>query len=188
MTAKTEGGTKSASEGSNVLPVFLMVVGTFIAVAIFFESYLQLSGSKVSLLTIAHDNGLLENYKLSKEPNRGIWHPIGWIGSGCFITMMLYSFRKHIKFMQDVGPLRYWLDVHMFLGITGTLLITVHSTYKIGGLVSLSFWSMVLVTASGFIGRYIYIQIPRSISGNELRMDEIESLMEEINEKMERFS
>lgn len=130
MTAKTQGAAKPASEGSNVLPALLFIAGTTVAIAVFLESYLQLSGSSVSLLTIAHDYGLLENYKLSKEPNRGIWHPIGWIGSGCFITMMLYSFRKHIKFMQDAGPLRYWLDVHMFLGITGTLLITVHSRQR----------------------------------------------------------
>ncbi|MFQ5432423.1 MAG: hypothetical protein ACE5EN_07960, partial [Nitrospinota bacterium] len=175
MTSKTKGGTKPASEGSNAFPAFLFLVGITVTVAVFLESYLQLTGSKFNLLNYAHSYGLLEKYKLSKEPNRGIWHPIGWIGSGCFITMMLYSFRKHLKFMQDVGSLRYWLDAHMFLGITGTLLITAHSTYKIGGIVSLSFWSMVLVTASGFIGRYIYIQIPRSISGNELRMDEIES-------------
>jgi len=188
MTKTAKSAVKPASGGSNVLPAFLFVVGITVTVIVFLESYFQLTGSKVSFLTIAHDYGLLTDYKLSKEPNRGIWHPIGWIGSACFITMMLYSFRKHIKFMQDVGPLRYWLNVHMFLGIVGTLLITAHSTYKIGGIVSLSFWSMVLVTASGFIGRYIYIQIPRSISGNELRMDEVESLMAEINMKMERFS
>jgi len=188
MKSKTKSGVKPASEGSKALPNFLFIVGITITAAVFLESYLQLTGSKVTLLTIAHDYGLLTDYKLSKEPNRGIWHPIGWIGSVSFITMMLYSFRKRIGFMQDVGPLRYWLDVHMFLGITGTLLITAHSTYKVGGIVSLSFWSMILVTSSGFIGRYLYIQIPRSISGNELRMDEIESLMSEINVKMERVS
>ena len=38
---------------------------------------------------------------------------------------------------------------------------------------SIAFWSMVAVVLSGVIGRYIYIQIPRSIEGRELSLNEI---------------
>ncbi len=64
----------------------------------------------------------------------------------------------------------------------------VHTTFKVGGIVSLSFWSMVLVAGSGVIGRYIYIQIPRNVSGNELRIDEIKEVMEDVNRKIEEYA
>jgi len=188
MTAKGKSGTKLISEGRSLYPIFLTVVGLAVTSAAFMESYFQLTGSPFTLLGLAHDYGWLKEYEVSKLPQRGIWHPIGWVGTVCFFVMMLYSVRKRAGFLKDVGPMRYWLDTHMFLGIVGTLLITVHCTYKVGGIVSLSFWSMVLVASSGFIGRYIYIQIPRNISGTELRMDEIDSIMDDINEEMARYA
>ena len=43
-----------------------------------------------------------------------------------------------------------------------------HTTFKFGGIVAISFWSMTAVVLSGIIGRYIYNQIPKNIAGNEL--------------------
>jgi len=175
-------------EGSMVYPYALVVIGTILCCLALLESYLQISNSNLTLLGIAHDYNFLTDYKESHEPNRGIWHPIAWIGSIGFIVMMLYSVRKRFAFMQDVGQLRYWLDTHMFIGIVATVFTTVHTTYKVGGIVSISFWSMMLVAISGILGRYIYIQIPRNLSGNELRIDQIEEIMFEINNEIEKFS
>ena len=41
---------------------------------------------------------------------------------------------------------------------------------------SISFWSMVAVVASGVIGRFIYLQIPRTIQGRELSLHEVQDL------------
>ena len=38
----------------------------------------------------------------------------------------------------------------------------------------MAFWIMTAVTASGFIGRYLYAQIPRSLNAAELTMKEIQ--------------
>ncbi|MBN1199798.1 MAG: hypothetical protein JXA23_10635 [Bacteroidales bacterium] len=35
-----------------------------------------------------------------------------------------------------------------------------HTSFKFGGLVAISFWSMAAVFFSGIIGRFIYIRIP----------------------------
>jgi len=48
--------------------------------------------------------------------------------------------------------------------------------------VAISFWSMVAVFLSGIIGRFIYIQIPRSIEGRELSLHEIKDLKSDIGE------
>ena len=166
---------------------YLIWAGILASALIFLESWLELTERRASIVGYLNSAGVTQ-YKPAREPNKGIWHPMGWIGSACFVMMMLYSFRKRLKFMTDVGPIRHWLDVHMFLGIFGTVLVTVHSTYKFGGLVALSYWSAVLVTVSGFLGRYLYVHIPRSVSGTELRMDEIDSMMVEVNSEIAKYS
>ncbi len=169
-------------------PYILVGIGAILCVLAAMESYLQLSDSPFSLLELSHKYGYLLKYEKAVQPNKGLWHPLAWIGSAFFIIMMLYSVRKHLSFMQDVGPLRYWLDTHMFLGVVATVFVTVHTTYKVGGLVSISFWSMILVATSGIVGRYIYIQIPRNIQGRELQIDQIQEIMEDINGEIKKYA
>ena len=179
---------KFVEEGSMLFPYTLVISGAILSTIALVESYLQVTKSPVTLLEIAHQYGILVQYNHALEPNRGIWHPIAWVGSAFFCLMMLYSVRKHFSFMYGLGALRHWLNIHMWLGIVATVFVTTHTTYKIGGIVSLSFWSMILVAGSGVIGRYIYIQIPRGISGNELKIDEIKEIMSEINSEIERYA
>jgi hypothetical protein len=56
---------------------------------------------------------------------------------------------------------------------------------KFGGIVSISFWSMVAVFASGIIGRFIYIQIPRTIEGRELSLSELKDSQSSITEVLQ---
>jgi hypothetical protein len=90
------------------------------------------------------------------------------------IFMLSYSLRKRAKFMRNKGRLNRWLDIHIFFGVMGPLLIVLHTSFKVQGLVAVSFWSMVAVAASGIFGRYLYLQIPRNIQGEELSMKDIE--------------
>jgi len=46
--------------------------------------------------------------------------------------------------------------------------------------VAVSFWSMVAVFLSGIIGRFIYLQIPRTIEGRELSLNEVRQMKNEI--------
>lgn len=55
-------------------------------------------------------------------------------------------------------------------------MILFHTAFKFGGIVSVSFWSMIAVVVSGIIGRFIYIQIPRTIEGRELSLNEVKDL------------
>ena len=59
-------------------------------------------------------------------------------------------------------------------------MILFHTAFKLGGIVSISFWSMVAVVLSGVIGRFIYLQIPRTIQGRELSLNEIRDEKEKI--------
>ncbi|MBI3582299.1 MAG: hypothetical protein HY098_09570 [Nitrospinae bacterium] len=166
---------------------FLIWSAMVVSALLFLESWLEITNQPVGIVKLLNQAGFTR-YKPSQSPSKGIWHLTGWVGSGCFILMMLYSLRKRFKFMVDVGGIGHWLNMHMLLGGVGTAFVTVHSTYKFGGIVALSYWSAVLVVVSGFLGRYLYVRIPRTVEGNELRMDEIGSLMEELNAQIAKFS
>jgi hypothetical protein len=113
-----------------------------------------------------------------------VGHTLGILGSSMMLLMLLYSLRKRLPLLRRAGPLSRWLDLHIYLGVFGPLLVVLHSTFKVGGLVALSFWSMVLVAASGVVGRYLYLQIPRTRAGEELALAELERLDRELTERL----
>lgn len=123
-----------------------------------------------------------QDHKLFK-PSGPIGHGLGIAGSLCmFIGVSLYMIRKRVRAFGRWGVLKYWLEFHIFLCTLGPILILFHTSFKFGGLVSVSFWSMVAVFASGIIGRFIYIQIPRTIEGRELSLSEVQGMRSDIGE------
>jgi hypothetical protein len=118
-----------------------------------------------------------------------IGNRLGIAGSSMMVLMLLYSVRKRVRALRRLGPLSRWLDVHIYLGVFGPLLVVLHSSFKIQGLVALSFWSMILVASSGVLGRYLYLQIPRTRAGEELALAELEKQDHELSERLRaRFS
>ena len=106
----------------------------------------------------------------------GLWgHGVGILGSSMMLLLFLYSARKRQLFGLRMGKIRYWLNIHIFFGIMGPVFVTLHTSFKFGGIVSISYFSMLAVMFSGFIGRYLYVQIPRALSGEELSLKEAQS-------------
>jgi hypothetical protein len=128
-------------------------------------------------------------YRMSLEerfyhPDYNLLKPSGILGHGLgiagslfiIIGMASYMARKRYRFLSRSGLLKHWLEFHIFLCTLGPLLVLFHTSYKFGGLVAISFWSMVAVFLSGIIGRFIYIQIPRSLEGRELSLNEVREM------------
>ncbi len=118
------------------------------------------------------------------KPGGSLGLRFGIIGSTMMTLMLSYSLRKRWHPLRHWGPMRAWLDYHIFFGICGPLFIVLHSSLKVRGLVSLSFWSMVAVALSGVLGRYLYQQIPRSRAGVELSLSEVEAQEREISREL----
>jgi len=123
------------------------------------------------------------DYKILK-PGGFRSHGFGIIGSLFLVSLLFYSLRKRIRLFQNWGNFSSWLRIHIFFGLMGPLFIILHSTFKLNGLVSVSFWSMITVSLSGILGRYLYTQIPRNIQGKELSLSEVEKYKESLNQKM----
>lgn len=109
----------------------------------------------------------------------------GYVGSAMMILMLAYTLRKRTLLFGRLVSLQAMLDFHIYLGIMGPLLIALHTSFKVQGLVAVAFWSMVAVAVSGFFGRYLYLQIPRNIQGSELTLVELERLNVELTARLQ---
>lgn len=122
----------------------------------------------------------------------GSWgHGLGILGSSMMLLLFLYSARKRQVCGLRFGKVRNWLNVHIFFGIMGPVFVNLHTSFKIGGIVAVSYYSMMAVMLSGFIGRYLYVQIPRKLSGDELTLKEMKekhNLMTRVLEKKYKLS
>jgi len=122
------------------------------------------------------------------NPDHNLLKPSGMLGHGFGIigTLMMiigvgvYMIRKRYRKFFNIGYLKHWLEFHIFLCSVGPVLVLYHTAFKFGGLVSISFWSMVLVVLSGVVGRFIYLQIPRTIQGRELSEQELIEIKEKL--------
>ncbi len=122
------------------------------------------------------------------HPNHTWFKPSGPYGHGLGIigTLMIlfgvaiYIARKRYNFLAKQIRLKYLLEFHIFLCTLGPILVLFHTAFKFGGIVSVAFWSMVAVVLSGVIGRFIYNQIPRTIEGRELTLNEVKGMKVEL--------
>jgi hypothetical protein len=103
--------------------------------------------------------------------------PVGLaLGIGGVVSMLMtlpYYIRKRVRALQRIGTPTQWLEVHIFFGIVGPVLITLHTSFKFNGVISVGYWLMMTVWASGFVGRYLYVRIPKTIRGVELSFTQI---------------
>ncbi len=120
-----------------------------------------------------------EDFRAMRPAGR-VGHGLGILGSVMLVALLIYSLRKRMRIMQRWGDLSVWLRYHIFLGVVGPILITLHTSFKVDGLVAVSYWSMFAVALSGVFGRYLYQQIPRNVLGETLSSDDIESRNESI--------
>lgn len=118
----------------------------------------------------------------------GDWgHGFGIIGSFMMlIGVAVYMVRKRYRRLFNLGYLKHWLDLHIFLCSVGPVLVLYHTAFKFGGIVSVSFWSMTLVVLSGIVGRFIYVQIPRTIEGQEMGINVMNDLKEDLATKVNK--
>lgn len=95
-------------------------------------------------------------------------HGIGIVG---FVLMMLtetlYSLRKRSRSVKW-GRMSTWLQIHIFTGIVGPYMVLLHTSWKFNGIAGVTTLLTVIIVVSGFIGRYVFTRIPRTMDGLEI--------------------
>lgn len=110
-----------------------------------------------------------------------VWlRPSGVVGQSAgilalliFVFLWLYPLRKKYRSLAFTGSIARWLDVHILAAIGLPLLVAVHASWRFDGVVGLGYFAMLIVCASGVIGRYLYVRIPRSRSGMASSREEV---------------
>lgn len=108
------------------------------------------------------------------RPSGPVGQTLGVAGAALMLVPFVYMGYKRLRRNKSGTNLKRLLEVHIFCGIVGPVLITFHTAFKFNGIVSAAYWSMVLVALSGFVGRYLYVRIPRTIRGVELSQSELD--------------
>jgi hypothetical protein len=105
----------------------------------------------------------------------------GIIGTSLITAgVFLYSMRKRLRLLARAGKLKYWLEFHIFVCTVGPFLVLLHTSFKVGGLVSIAFWSMTVVALSGVFGRYVYVRIPKTVHGQFANLGQIQQQRESL--------
>jgi len=94
-----------------------------------------------------------------------------------FGILFLYPLRKRWRWLSTIGSTRRWLNFHVFFGITTPMVVTFHTAFKWNGVAGLAYWIMIAVALSGFVGRYVYAKMPRSLNSVTLSMADLETQM-----------
>ncbi len=150
----------------------VLVLALLATVAVVLVVLVGLGGWHYYRLPLAQRGYSPTHKVLGPSGSTGLW--LGITGSFLMLVMQVYSLRKKWKRLGTLGKLPRWLEFHIFCGILGPVLITFHTSFKFNGIVSVAYWSMLLVVASGFVGRYLFVRIPKSIRGQELTYAEVE--------------
>lgn len=111
-------------------------------------------------------------------------HLLGILG---FILMLmteiLYSLRKRSR-LARWGRMSSWLEFHIFTGIVGPYMVLIHSSWKFNGLAGITMLLTVIIVVSGFIGRYIFTSIPRTVDGIEIETVELEKQLARLDSEI----
>ena len=122
-------------------------------------------------------------YRLLR-PSGMAGHLFGVAGFVLMLVPVAYAMRKKMVRLRNAGSIKTWLEVHIFCGIVGPVLVTLHTSFKFNGLISVAYWSMVAVVLSGFVGRYLFMQIPRSLRGLELSQADLDRRASELAQSL----
>lgn len=158
-------------------------ISLFFIVGITVTILLALNGYKYYSTPL--DQRFFDPSHTTLKPSGSWGHGFGIIGTLMMIIgVAVYMIRKRVRTFLNFGFLKNWLELHIFLCTVGPILVLYHTAFKFGGIVSVSFWSMVLVVLSGVVGRFIYIQIPRTIEGQEMGINAINDLRVNLTAKV----
>ncbi len=118
------------------------------------------------------------------RPSGAVGQSAGIIAFVIFVFLWLYPLRKKWKKLAFTGTVGRWLDVHVAAALLLPLLLATHAAWRSDGVIGLGLVAMLVVIASGVVGRYLYTRIPRARSGVELTRDDVAAARRDLLERL----
>lgn len=151
-----------------VTRVALIATVAFAALTLFGTSYYRLSQTERAFSPKHH---LL-------RPTGVVGISLAFLGVLMLCGIFLYPLRKRWAWLQRRGDSKHWLDHHVILGTFAPVCIAFHAAFKFHGLAGVAFWSMVAVSLSGVVGRYLYAQVLREAAASEASLIVFRAMLE----------
>ena len=147
---------------------YVIAIGLTLAITVYGFSYYMLSQA---------DRPFSSKHVLLR-PSGALGLKFGFLGLAMFLVIFLYPLRKRWMWLGRQGNAKHWLDFHVLLGLWAPFVIAFHASFKFRGFAGMAFWIMLAVSLSGIIGRYLYSQIPRSLTTAEVSRRELQDRQE----------
>ena len=95
-------------------------------------------------------------------PGEIVGHGYGIVGTFLIFTNLLYLARRRFA-AWHLGSMRAWLNMHVFTGLSGSLLVAFHSAFQLRTpIATFTASALFCVVLSGLIGRYLHSLAPQS--------------------------
>jgi dihydropyrimidine dehydrogenase (NAD+) subunit PreT len=88
----------------------------------------------------------------------GPWgHTVGVVASVAMLLNFAYGVRKRFRLLKGQAPIHSWMTFHVFVGLLSPVLIGFHAAFQANNpLATATLASLVIVVATGVIGRFLY--------------------------------
>lgn len=138
-------------------------------------------GYQIALLALLYF-GWINRSERHWTPEHGLGYWLGIAGVAALLLLLVYPLRKRIRALAAIGNVPFWFRTHMALGMAAPTLILLHCNFKSQSAnASVALYAMLIVAASGFIGRYLHARIHSRINGRRL---EAVAFFDEAREEM----
>lgn len=108
----------------------------------------------------------------------GYW--LGVSGGSLMVVLLIYPLRKRFRMLAVLGPLKHWFRFHLFAGIAGPVIVLFHSTFRVGSFnAAIALACMLLVVASGIVGRVLYRKIHHGLYGSRATAADLQRSLEQ---------
>jgi hypothetical protein len=119
------------------------------------------------------------------SPESGAGYLLGIVGGSAMLLLLIYPARKRYTWLAGIGSVKRWFQIHMVLGVAGPLCILYHSNFSLGATNSnAALFAMLLVSASGIVGRYFYARIHCGLYGHRTSLGELQAAATELRAKV----
>ncbi|MGM9490159.1 hypothetical protein [Ideonella sp. YS5] len=120
---------------------------------------------------------------LDAASRAGYW--LGVAGGTALLALFAYPLRKRLRSLRTLGATRHWFVFHMLMGVLGPWLILVHCNFRVGSLnAAIALASMLVVAASGVVGRYLYRHVHQGLDGRHAELAELRRRLHATHERL----
>ncbi|MBX3160765.1 MAG: 4Fe-4S dicluster domain-containing protein [Deltaproteobacteria bacterium] len=176
------GGLAKVKRG-RYAPLLMWMVGIFVFLVALAEAllraYAPTMSYQYSVLSkearfldpdgVPLDENIFQSFDFIFHPGDELSTYCGLLGTALMIIAAIYPIFRRIKLFRWLASNTMWFDFHLMAGTVGPMFVGLHSVLRLDNpLTAFAFWSMVITVVSGFLGRYLYTQVPELASGVEL--------------------